>query len=121
MTYHGINFDEQRVSVFCRKHGIRRLSLYGSILRADFSGNSDIDVLIEFPAGQTPSLLDLGGMQQELSAMLGREVDLKTPGFLSPTIRERILKRRAVGCSVHKSIVILSVLAKDLASNAGCQ
>ena len=91
MNYHGINVDEQAITAFCRRHGIRRLSLFGSVLRDDFSPSSDVDVLIEFPPGQTPSLLELGGMQVELSQMFGREVDLKTPGFLSPRIRQTVL------------------------------
>ena len=75
---------------FCRSHMIARLSVYGSILRDDFGPESDIDLLIEFLPDAQPSLLDLGGMQDELCQMLGRQVDLKTPEFLSPTIRERV-------------------------------
>ena len=91
-----IEFDAHQIAAFCRGHGIVRLSVFGSILRDDFRRDSDIDVLVEFPPGETPSLLDLGGMQVELSALLGREVDLKTPGFLSPTILERVLAERRV-------------------------
>jgi predicted nucleotidyltransferase len=76
MNYHGVQFDEQKVADFCRRHGISRLAMFGSILRDDFRAESDIDVLVEF-SGPTPSLLDLGGMQFELSAILGREVDFR--------------------------------------------
>lgn len=95
MSHHGIEFDRDRIAEFCRRHGIVRFSLFGSILRDDFDADSDIDVLIEF-AGPTPSLLDLGGMQQELSGMLGRTVDLKTWGFLSDRIRSRVEQERQV-------------------------
>src|SRR5213078_493867 len=91
-----IQIDPQRITAFCRQNGIARLSLYGSVLRDDFRADSDIDVLVEFPPGGTPSLLDLGGMQVELSALLGREVDLKTPGFLSPAILKRVQAEREV-------------------------
>jgi predicted nucleotidyltransferase len=95
MSHHGIEFDSQQIADFCRRHGIVRLSLFGSILRRDFGPDSDIDVLIEFP-GSTPSLLELGGMQQELSGILGREVDLKTWDFLSESIRRRIEHERLI-------------------------
>lgn len=90
MTYHGITIDREDIARFCRRHGIKRLSLFGSILREDFRPDSDIDILVEFEPGQTPSLFDLGGMLMELREKLGREVDLKTPGFLSPRIRQRV-------------------------------
>ena len=89
MRYHGIDIDPEHIAAFCRRHGIVKLSLFGSILRDNFDPDSDIDVLVEFP-GPTPSLLDLGGMQQELTAMLGRTVDLKTWGFISESIRPRV-------------------------------
>ena len=80
----------ERIADFCRRHRIVRLSVFGSVLRPTFRSDSDIDILVEFADGQTPSLLDLGGMQAELSSMLSREVDLKTPGFLSPRILEKV-------------------------------
>jgi predicted nucleotidyltransferase len=95
MSHHGIDFDSPKIAEFCRRYGIVRLSLFGSILRDDFGPESDVDVLVEFP-GMTPSLLDLGGMQQELSAIVGRTVDLKTWGFLSSRIRGRVERERQV-------------------------
>ena len=86
-----IEIDQERLAAFCRRWKITELSLFGSILRDDFGPDSDIDVLVEF-SGPTPSLLDLGGMQVELSALLGREVDLKTAGFLSRHFREQVLR-----------------------------
>src|ERR1043165_8095432 len=91
MTYHGIKFDTEKLAEFCRRHGIRRLSFFGSILRDDFRPDSDIDILVEF-SGATPSLLDLGGMQVEISSLRGREIDLKTPGCLSRHYRDQVLR-----------------------------
>lgn len=95
MKHHGIKFDSNTIAEFCRRHEVVRLSLFGSILRDDFDADSDVDVLVEF-AGPTPSLLDLGGMQQELSDVLGRTVDLKTWGFLSDRIRRRVEQEREI-------------------------
>ncbi len=91
-----LHFDPAQLAAFCRRHGIVRLSFFGSILGSDFRPDSDVDVLVEFPPGGTPSLLDLGGMQVELTSLLGREADLKTPGFLSPAILRRVLAERTV-------------------------
>jgi len=75
---------------FCKKHHIRRLALFGSVLRPDFGPKSDIDVLVEFEPGHVPGLAFFG-MQDELSELFGRKVDLNTPGFLSKYFREQIL------------------------------
>jgi uncharacterized protein len=75
---------------FCRRHGIRRLALFGSVVRDDFGPESDIDVLVEFQPGRTPGLAFFE-MQDELSRILGRKVDLNTPGFLSRYFRDEVL------------------------------
>lgn len=95
-NYHGIEFDSEQIAEFCRRHGIRKLSLFGSILREDFRPDSDIDVLVEFGPEGSPSLLDLGGMLIELTEMLGRQVDLKTWGFISNRIRPKVERERQV-------------------------
>ncbi|MEZ6233518.1 MAG: nucleotidyltransferase family protein [Phycisphaerales bacterium] len=82
----------EAIADFCRRHNIARLALFGSVLRDDFGPDSDIDVLVEFPEGQTPSLLDLGGMLMELRRIFGRDVDLKTPGFLSRHFRDQVVR-----------------------------
>ncbi|MGD0094349.1 MAG: nucleotidyltransferase family protein [Planctomycetota bacterium] len=94
--YHGIAFDSEKIAEFCRRHRIRKLSLFGSILREDFGPDSDVDVLVEFGPEGTPSLLDLGGMLVELTEMLGRQVDLKTWGFMSDRVREQVERERKV-------------------------
>ncbi len=96
MLLHGITIPEQPLAEFCRKHCVARLSLFGSILRDDFRPDSDVDVLVEFSPGVAYSLLDLGGMLVELQAMLGREVDLKTPAFLSPRLRAAVSQQAKV-------------------------
>jgi len=95
--------DKTRVSVpanqlaeFCRRRYIRKLAFFGSILREDFSPQSDVDVLVEFEEGHTPGL-DFIDVQDELSSLLGgREVDLVTPKFLNHRIKDRVLKEAQV-------------------------
>jgi predicted nucleotidyltransferase len=81
----------QQLESFCQKHHIRQLSFFGSAVRDDFGPQSDIDVLVEFEAGHTPGL-NFFLMEVELAQMLGRKVDLLTLNFLSPDIRESVLR-----------------------------
>ena len=84
-----IEVDQGRIAEFCRRHHIRRLALFGSVLTDDFGPESDVDVLVEFEEGHTPGLAFFT-MQEELSQIVGREVDLQTPGFLGPSLREEV-------------------------------
>ncbi|NOT00521.1 MAG: nucleotidyltransferase family protein [Phycisphaerales bacterium] len=84
--------DRDRVKEFCCRRGIRRLALFGSVLRDDFTENSDVDVLVEFNPGARTGLAFFD-MQDELSGILGRKVDLNTAGFLSRHIREDVLRK----------------------------
>jgi len=86
-----IAIPQEQIEAFCKRHRIRRLSLFGSVLRSDFRPDSDVDVLVEFVPGFEPGLAFFG-MQEELSAILGRKVDLNTPGFLSRYFRESVQK-----------------------------
>jgi predicted nucleotidyltransferase len=81
-----LKVDHRKIAVFCRKHHIRKLSFFGSVLRDDFGPGSDVDVLVEFEPGHTPGLAFFA-MEQELSTILGHKVDLNTPQFLSPYFR----------------------------------
>jgi predicted nucleotidyltransferase len=81
---------EDQIAAFCRRHHIRKLALFGSILRDDFGPESDIDVLVEFEPGHTPGFAFFD-MQDELSQLLGRKVDLNTPNFLSDYFRDRVM------------------------------
>ncbi|MBM3745961.1 MAG: nucleotidyltransferase family protein [Acidobacteria bacterium] len=82
--------DPEVIAGFCRRNHIRKLSLFGSVLREDFSAASDIDVLVEFEPDHIPGLAFFR-MEAELSEIFGRRVDLHTPGWLSPLIRDRAL------------------------------
>ncbi len=85
------------LAAFCRAHGIRRLSLFGSMLRGAARPDSDVDLLVEFEPDAHPTLLDLAGMEEELSTLLGgRRVDLRTPNELSRYFRARVLREAAV-------------------------
>jgi len=90
-----ISVDRAKVAEFCRRRHIRRLALFGSVLREDFGPESDVDVLVEFEPGHVPGLAFFA-MERELSEMLGRKVDLNTLGFLSPYIREGVLAEAEV-------------------------
>ena len=85
-----IAVPRERIADFCRRHRIRRLAFFGSVLRDDFTPHSDVDVLVEFEPGQTPGFA-LFRMQDELSEVLGRRVDLNTPNSLSKYFREEVL------------------------------
>jgi predicted nucleotidyltransferase len=78
------------IADFCRRHHIKRLALFGSVLRDDFGPDSDVDVLVEFDPDHIPGLAFFG-MQDELSEIIGRRVDLNTPGFLSPYFRDDVI------------------------------
>jgi len=85
-----IDIPAGQIQSFCRRYHIRSLALFGSVLRDDFRPDSDVDVVVEFEPGHIPGL-DFFEMQDELSAILGRNVDLNTPGFLSGYFRDRVL------------------------------
>lgn len=76
----------------CRKHHVAKLYLFGSVLRDDFGPDSDVDVLVEFEEGHVPGMIGLVRMESELSALLGRKVDLRTPGDLSGYFREEVVR-----------------------------
>ena len=89
---------EPRISIpplaladFCRRHRIRHLGLFGSVLRDDFRPDSDVDVLVEFEPGAPVSLFTLADIQDELAALLGRPVDLVPRDGLKPVIRNAVL------------------------------
>jgi predicted nucleotidyltransferase len=90
-----ILIDQNKIAAFCRRHHIRQLALFGSVLREDFLPTSDVDVLVEFEPGHLPGLAFFA-MQKELSSILDRKVDLNTARFLSPYFRERVLAEAEV-------------------------
>jgi hypothetical protein len=85
------------LTAFCRRHKIKRLSLFGSVLRSDFRPDSDVDVLVEFAPGSKPGFLGLQEMEAELSALFGgRRIDLRTAEDLSRYFRARVIKEAEV-------------------------
>jgi len=90
-----IAIDRERLADFCRRNHIRRLALFGSVLREDFRPDSDVDVLVEFEPGHVPGLRFFA-IERELSEILGRRVDLNTPNFLSHYFRGRVLAEAEV-------------------------
>jgi hypothetical protein len=82
----------EELRAFCRRHHVRKLALFGSILRDDFGPDSDVDVLVEFDPEHVPGFLGLYELEQELSKIFGgRAIDLVTPRFLNHRIRDRVL------------------------------
>lgn len=90
-----ITFDPSKIKAFCRRNRIRKLSFFGSVLRNDFRPDSDVDVLVEFEPGYAPGL-SFFAMEDELSLILGRKVDLNTPNFLSRYFRDEVLAEAEV-------------------------
>ena len=89
--------DEPTLAHFCRTHGIRRLSLFGSQLKGNARPDSDVDLLVEFEPGRTPGLLGISTMEIELSGLLGgRKVDLRTAADLSRWFRDEVARSAQV-------------------------
>ena len=86
-----IQIDRERVADFCRRHQVRRLALFGSVLRDDFRPDSDVDVLVEFSPESRAGLFELARMEAELAELVGRKVDLRTPAELSRYFRDEVL------------------------------
>ncbi len=85
-----IKVPREEIEAFCKRNRIRKLALFGSVLRDDFGPDSDVDVLVEFEPG-TRVGLRFFAIEQELSELLGQKVDLNTPGFLSKYFRDQVL------------------------------
>jgi predicted nucleotidyltransferase len=92
-----IKFPEPEITSFCRKNHIRRLALFGSVLRSDFRPTSDVDVLVEFEPNFRVGFIRLFEIEEELSHLAGgRKIDLVTPKFLNRRIRDRVLEEAEV-------------------------
>ncbi|GFE71229.1 nucleotidyltransferase family protein [Chroococcus sp. FPU101] len=97
MTTLPIKIPQEQIIKFCQHYHIRKLSLFGSVLREDFTTQSDIDFLVEFEPNKTPSFFTLARMEQELSDLInGRKIDLRTPQELSHYFRDRVLTEAKV-------------------------
>ena len=91
-----LHIPQEKIDEFCKANRIRRLALFGSVLREDFDLSSDVDVLVEFDADAGVGMIRLSALEIELSQILGRKVDLNTLGFLSKYYRNRVLSEAAV-------------------------
>lgn len=85
-----IELPTDGLSILCRSHAVRRLALFGSVLRPDFSPSSDVDMLVEFQPGTRVSLFDLARVENALTDLLGRQVDLHEMRTLHSAFRDRV-------------------------------
>lgn len=93
----GFVIKQEPIAEFCRRNGIRRLSIFGSAIHKEIGPESDIDILVEFHPEHTPGLFGIARMERELSSYFdGRKVDLRTPGDLSPYFRDEVLQEAEV-------------------------
>lgn len=90
-----IAIDQRRIADFCQRHHVRKLALFGSVLRDDFGPGSDVDILVEFEPGHVPGFA-LFDLQEELAALVGRKVDLHTAASLSRYFRDRVMREAQV-------------------------
>ena len=89
-----IPFDGRALSGICARHAVRELALFGSVLREDFTPESDVDVLVAYRTGAHPSLLEQGALVADLERLFGRSVDLVSADSLRPFLRDEILSTR---------------------------
>jgi predicted nucleotidyltransferase len=92
-----ITIAQTELNQFCQRHFITKLSLFGSVLRDDFTEESDIDLLVEFKPDYIPTFFKLAQMERELSSLFnGRKIDLKTPQELSPYFRQKVIQEAVI-------------------------
>lgn len=91
-----LKIPRKQIADCCRRYHVRKLALFGSVLRDDFGPDSDVDVLVEFEPEHVPGLLGLARLERELSAIIGRQVDLRTPRDLSRYFRQAVLTEAEV-------------------------
>ena len=91
-----ITIDREQIAEFCRRNHIRKLALFGSVLRDDFGKDSDVDVLVDFEQGHPVGLIRMAGMEIELSGIIGRKADLRTANDLSRYFREEVVAQAEV-------------------------
>ena len=91
-----IYLPKEKIKEFCRQYHIRKLSLFGSVLHGDFRLDSDVDLLVEFASGHIPGFFKLAHMERELSMIIGKKADLRTPQELSKYFRDEVLSEAEV-------------------------
>lgn len=87
----GIQLPENAIAEICRLHQVKELSIFGSAVRGELRPDSDFDLLVDFLPGARPGLLGVSAMTRELTALLGRRVDLALKPALKPLIRADVL------------------------------
>ncbi len=95
-TAQKIRVDPEEIAAFCRRSHIRKLAFFGSVLREDFGPESDVDVLVEFESGHAVGLIRLAGLERELSAILERKADMRSPADLSKYFRDDVVRSAEV-------------------------
>lgn len=91
-----IKLPQAALRQFCQRHHIKKLSVFGSVLGPDFNADSDVDFLVEFQADHIPGLIRLAGLELELSNLIRRKADLRTPKDLSRYFRDDVLRNAVV-------------------------
>ena len=91
-----IDLPKEKIAEFCKGNHIRKLSLFGSVLHGDFRPDSDVDLLVEFDPDHIPGFFKLAHMERELSGIIGKKVDLRTPQELSKYFRTQVLSEAEV-------------------------
>ena len=87
-----IPIDREKIAAFCRRHHIRKLALFGSVLRDDFRPDSDVDVLVEFDPDHVPSFFRLFDMERELSGLVGgHKIEMVTYRAINRRLRDRVV------------------------------
>lgn len=96
MTLIDVQAKKSAIAEFCRRHHIRKLSVFGSVLHGEATPESDLDILVEFDEQHIPGLFRLAGMELELSDLLGHKVDLRTPEDLSRYFRDEVVQEAEI-------------------------
>ncbi|RIK46696.1 MAG: nucleotidyltransferase [Chloroflexi bacterium] len=91
-----MSIDMERLAEICRRYQVRELALFGSVLRDDFSADSDVDVLVEFEPEAFVGLVHLGHLQEDLERVVGRRVDLVPKRGLKLFVRDTVLAEAEV-------------------------
>lgn len=91
-----IFIPNDKIAHFCQKNHILTMSLFGSVLTDQFNPKSDVDFLVEFESEHIPTLFDIVNMEEELSSIIGRHADLKTPNGISRYFRDDVLAKAQI-------------------------
>ena len=91
-----IRVDNDQLADFCRRHHLTKLAFFGSVLTDRFGPESDVDVLFEYDRDHIPTFFDIADMEEELSVILGRKADMRSPGDLSEYFRDEVVRNALV-------------------------